>query len=119
MKGEQRAAGDSSRLSFRGAEAERRRARNDESTILQVVLLRCDLHLGSRGADVGVNMALERHEVVLEHGDEAAGGLVELRLVLPSLVRIEQMRFDAGELPAFLEAEIRIGAELGVAQRPV
>src|SRR5262249_55225310 len=52
--------------------------------------LRGDLHLGSCSTDVGVDMALERHEVVLEHGDQAAGGFVELRFVLPSLVWVEQ-----------------------------
>ena len=57
-----------------------------------------DTHLGGGGADVGVHVGLERDEVLLEHGDEASRGLVELRLVLPGLVRIEQMRLDAGEL---------------------
>jgi hypothetical protein len=64
-------------------------------------------------------VALERDEVLLEHGDEVARGLVELRLVLPGLVRIEQMRLDAGELGRHREAEIGIGAEFRVAQRTV
>src|SRR5260370_3548934 len=58
--------------------------------------LRRDPHLGRGGADIGVDVAFERHEILLEHGDQAAGGVVELRLALPCLVRIEQLRLDAG-----------------------
>src|SRR5260370_29550821 len=61
-------------------------------------LLRSDLHFGRRSAHIGVNLALELHEIVLEHRNELARGVVELGLVLPSLVRIEQVRLDAREL---------------------
>src|SRR3984957_10459175 len=82
-------------------------------------LLRGDADLGLGGADVGVDVALERHEVLLEHADECTRGVVELRLVLPGLVRIEQVRLDAGELGRHGEAEIGIGAGFCVAQRAV
>ena len=42
--------------------------------------------------------SFELHEVLLEHVDELARGLVELELVLPGLLRIEQVRLDPGEL---------------------
>src|SRR5262245_11033089 len=67
-------------------------------SIRATALLRGDLHLWRCRADIGVDVAFELHEIVLEHRDELASGLVELCLVLPSLVRIEQMRLDAGEL---------------------
>src|SRR5690242_17696580 len=61
-------------------------------------LLRGDAHFRRRGAHVGVDVLLELHEVLLEHADQLARGLVELELVLPGFLRIEQVRLDAGEL---------------------
>jgi len=66
-----------------------------------------------------VDVALEGDEVLLEHGDQLAGGLIELALVLPGLLRIEQMRLDAGELGRHRKTEIGVGAEFRVAQGSV
>ena len=46
-------------------------------------LLGRDPHLRRRRADVGFDVVLELHEVLLEHRDQLARGLVELGLVLP------------------------------------
>src|SRR5262249_8166655 len=81
--------------------------------------LRRNAYLGRGRAHVGVHVLLELHEVLLEHGDELARRLIELELVLPGLLRIEQMRLDAGQLRRHREAEVRIGAEFRVAQRAI
>src|SRR5581483_10319640 len=82
-------------------------------------LLRRELYVGRGGADVGVDLGLELGEVLLEHRDQGAGGLVELGLVLPGLDRIENMRLDTGQRGRHGEAEIFVGTELGVAQAAV
>src|SRR5665213_487612 len=52
-------------------------------------LLRSDAHFRRRRLDVGGDVLLELQEVLLEHADQFARGLVEGRLVLPGLERIE------------------------------
>src|SRR5436190_2465183 len=44
-----------------------------------------DAHLGRRGAHLGVDIVLELGEVLLEHADELARGVVEGSFVLPRL----------------------------------
>src|SRR5215470_8424338 len=78
-----------------------------------------DPHFRRGGAHVGIDVLLELHEVLLEHVDELARGLIELELVLPGLLRIEQVWLDAAKLGRHPEAEIRIGAEFRVFQRAV
>src|SRR5260370_11603786 len=85
----------------------------------QSMLLRSDLHFGRRSAHIGVDLALELHEIVLEHRNELARGVVELGLVLPSLVRIEQVRLDARQLGWPSQAQLSIRAQLTAAQDPV
>src|ERR1035438_3475114 len=57
--------------------------------------LRRDAHFRRRRLDVGRDVIFELGEVLLEHADQIARGLVELRLILPGLERVEQMRLDA------------------------
>src|SRR5215813_9832931 len=76
-----------------------------------------EAHLGRGGLHVGVDVLLVLDEILLEHAHEVARRFVEFRLVLPGLERIEQVRLDALKLGRHREAEIRIGAELGIAQR--
>src|SRR6266852_5839285 len=81
--------------------------------------LRRELHFRRGGADIGVDLRFELGEVFLEHADQRARGLVELGLVGPGLDRIEDMRLDAGQRGRHREAEIFVGAEIGIAQRAV
>src|ERR1700733_5989387 len=76
-------------------------------------LFRGELHFRRGGADIGIDQALEFGEVLLEHADQRTRGLVELNLVGPSLDRIEDMRFDAGQRGRHREAEIFVGGEIG------
>src|SRR5260370_26422087 len=55
-------------------------------------LLRSDLHFGRRSVHIGVNLAPDMQEIVLEHRNELPRGGVHLSLVLASLVLIEQVR---------------------------
>ena len=57
---------------------------NDES----FALLRGDAHFRRGGAHVGLDVLLELHEVLLEHIDQLARGLIEFELVLPGFLRI-------------------------------
>src|ERR1700687_3527600 len=81
--------------------------------------LRRELHFRRGGADVGVDLGFELGEILLEHADQGPRGLVELGLVGPGLDGIEDMRLDAGQRGRHREAEISVGAEIGVAQRTV
>src|ERR1700722_18552289 len=51
--------------------------------------LRRELDFGSGGADVGIDLGFELGEVLLEHPDQGARGLVEFGLVLPGVDRSE------------------------------
>src|SRR6266404_5894965 len=83
------------------------------------VLFRRELYFRRGGADFSVNLRFELGKILLEHADQRARGLVELGLVGPRLDRVEDMRLDAGQRGRYREAEIFVGAEIGVAQRAV
>src|SRR5437879_1578172 len=64
-------------------------------------------------------MVFELDEIIAEHRNEPARGLVELRLVLPRLERVEQMRLDTRYRTRHREAEIGVGAERSMSKRAV
>src|SRR4051794_20724850 len=63
------------------------------------------------GANIRVDLSFELGEVLLEHADQGAGGLVELRLVLPGIDRIENVAGHPRQRGRDGEAEILVGAE--------
>src|SRR5437016_13321110 len=86
---------------------------------MTLLLFRRELYFRRGGTDVGVDLRFELGKILLEHANQRARGLVELGLVGPGLDRIEDMRLDAGQRGRYREAEISVGAEIGVAQRAV
>src|SRR5262249_36141819 len=58
-------------------------------------LLCSDAHLGGGGAHLGVDLLFVFDEIFLEHTHQLARGLIERRLILPGLHRIEQVRLDS------------------------
>src|ERR1700749_3125692 len=62
-------------------------ARNDGYRV--AYLLRGELDLGRGRANVGIDLGFELGEVLLEHADQRARGLVEFGLVLPGIHRVE------------------------------
>src|ERR1700719_4885187 len=73
--------------------------------------LRRELHLGSGGADVGVDLGFEFGKILLEHADQRARSLVELSLVLPGIDRIENVARHARQRGRHRKAQLLVGAE--------
>src|SRR5215210_5110354 len=70
-----------------------------------------DRHGGRCGPYVGIHVRLKTLEVLLEHLEQALGGLGEGGFVLPGLDRIEDVRLDARYRGRHGETEIRVAPE--------
>src|SRR5215216_3489826 len=77
--------------------------------------LRRELQVRRSGADFGVDLGFELGKILLEHADQATGGLVELGLVLPGIDGIEDLARHARQRGRHCKAKVLVGAEFDVA----
>src|SRR6478735_2300549 len=74
-------------------------------------LFRGQLRFRRGSENFRIDLLLELGKVLLEHADQRACGLVELRLVLPGVDRVEDLSWHARQRSRDREAEILVGAE--------